>query len=223
MGLGLVLREGLVVGPSNPGMIRVSFSCPARPRKVTERSPWPGQNRGELQQHVCQAMIAISVLCLHCGALLNNTWQVSPFSKCLVTRLCMMFLQESFLRQQTLANLDRGAASASVAISDPVTQSTFLHKGPFTHAIFDAISDAILHTKRALPYPARMSFSRSIAWIGKKVITLFKATLLSNSCSLDGISLQRYATKSPCGVGWGRFCTQNCTKIASKSHEKSHV
>ena len=39
--------------------------------------------------------------------------------------------------------------------------------GPFTHAMFDAIS----RTKRTLPYPARMLFSRSIAWIGKKVIT----------------------------------------------------
>ena len=46
-------------------------------------------------------------------------------------------------------------------------------KGPFTHAIFDAISDAISRTKRSLPYPARMLFSRSIAWIGKKVITYY--------------------------------------------------
>ena len=45
-------------------------------------------------------------------------------------------------------------------------------QGPFTHAIFDAIS----RTKRALPYPARMLFSRSIAWIGKKVITYYLKT-----------------------------------------------
>ena len=52
----------------------------------------------------------------------------------------------------------------------------FTPKGPFTHAIFEAISDAISHTKRALPYPARMPFSRSIAWIGKKVITYYLKT-----------------------------------------------
>ena len=49
-------------------------------------------------------------------------------------------------------------------------------KGPFTHAIFDAISDAISRTKRALPYPARMFFSRSIAWIGKKGMTYYSNT-----------------------------------------------
>ena len=47
-----------------------------------------------------------------------------------------------------------------------------MHKGPFTHAISDAIS----RTKRALPYPARMSFSRSIVWIGKKVMTYYLKT-----------------------------------------------
>ena len=36
--------------------------------------------------------------------------------------------------------------------------------------------DAISRTKRALPYPARMSFSRSIAWIGKKVMTYYLKT-----------------------------------------------
>ena len=46
------------------------------------------------------------------------------------------------------------------------------HKGPFTHAISDAIS----RTKRSLPYPARMLFSRSIAWIGKKVVTYYLKT-----------------------------------------------
>ena len=49
----------------------------------------------------------------------------------------------------------------------------WLHKGPFTHATFDAISDAISRTKRAWPYPARIFFSWSIAWIGKKVITYY--------------------------------------------------
>ena len=33
-----------------------------------------------------------------------------------------------------------------------------ISKGPFTHAIFDAISGAISRTKCALPYPARMFF-----------------------------------------------------------------
>ena len=32
------------------------------------------------------------------------------------------------------------------------------HKGPFTRAIFDAISDAISRTKRALPYSVRTLF-----------------------------------------------------------------
>ena len=36
---------------------------------------------------------------------------------------------------------------------------TWHHIGPFTHAIFDAISGAISRTKRALPYPARIFFS----------------------------------------------------------------
>ena len=45
-------------------------------------------------------------------------------------------------------------------------------KGPFTHAIFDGIS----RTTRALPYPARIFFSWSFAWIGKKVITYYFKT-----------------------------------------------
>ena len=43
---------------------------------------------------------------------------------------------------------------------------------------FDAISDAISRTKRDLPYPARMSFSRSIVWMGKKVMTYYLKTPL---------------------------------------------
>ena len=46
--------------------------------------------------------------------------------------------------------------------------SSFL--GPFACATFDAIADAISRTKRALPYPALMLFSRSIASIGKNHI-----------------------------------------------------
>ena len=43
-------------------------------------------------------------------------------------------------------------------------------KGPFTHAIFDAISDAISRTKRALPYPARMFFFREASrGLGRKL------------------------------------------------------
>ena len=52
----------------------------------------------------------------------------------------------------------------------------WISKGPFTHAIFDAISDAISRTKRAWPYPARMFISRSILWIGKKGITYYLKT-----------------------------------------------
>ena len=57
-----------------------------------------------------------------------------------------------------------------------VWKKKMLRKGPFTHAIFDAISGAISRTKCALPYPARMFFSCSIAWIGKKVITYYFKT-----------------------------------------------
>ena len=65
------------------------------------------------------------------------------------------------------------------------------------------IFDAILRTKRPLPYPALMLSSRSIAWIGKEVYhILFEDTPLSNFCQLGGILSQRYATKNPCGVGW---------------------
>ena len=42
----------------------------------------------------------------------------------------------------------------------------------------------ISRTKRALTYPVRILFSRNIAW--------------------SGILSQRYATKNPCGVGWGQ-------------------
>ena len=95
-------------------------------------------------------------------------------------------------------------------------QTDVQSKGPFTHAIFDAISDAISRKKRSLPYPARMLFSRSIAWIGKKVITYYLKTPFFQSSASLGILSQRYAIKNPCGVGWGRFCAQNRIKIASK-------
>ena len=49
-------------------------------------------------------------------------------------------------------------------------------KARLTHANFDAISGEISRTKRALPYPARMLFSRSIARMGKKVITYYLNT-----------------------------------------------
>ena len=57
-------------------------------------------------------------------------------------------------------------------LPSPLTHPCNVTKGPFTHAIFDSIS----RTKRALPYPARMPFSRSIAWIGKEVITYYLKT-----------------------------------------------
>ena len=86
-------------------------------------------------------------------------------------------------------------------------------------AIFDAIPAPISRTKRALSYPARMLLSRSIAWTGNKVITCYlKTPLFPISANLAVFFSQRYATKNACGVGWGRFCTQNRIKIASKSH-----
>ena len=86
-------------------------------------------------------------------------------------------------------------------------------EGAFTHADFDAISDAISRTKRALPYPARMHFTRSIARIEKKVITLFEDTLFPISAILVVSLSQRYATNNPCGVGWGKFCTQEAKEV----------
>ena len=71
-------------------------------------------------------------------------------------------------------------------------------KGPFTHAFFNAISDTISRTKRALPYPARMLFSRSIAWIGKKVITYYLKTLffpISANLTVFSRSVTRLKTR----------------------------
>ena len=61
-----------------------------------------------------------------------------------------------------------------------------------------------------------MLFSRSIAWIGKKVITYYlKPPFFQVSASLAVFFFsQRYAIKNPCGVGWGRFCAQNRIEIA---------
>ena len=81
-----------------------------------------------------------------------------------------------------------------------------LYKGPFTHAIFDVIS----RTKRALPIQHGCYFSRSIAWIGKKVtvITYYLKTLyFPTSANLAVFFSQRCATKNLCGVGWARFYT----------------
>ena len=96
----------------------------------------------------------------------------------------------------------------------------FQCKGPFTHAIFDAISDAISRAKRALPYPARMLFSRSIVWIGKKVITYcFKTPFIPISANLVVFCRSVTRLKTRAGLAGAGFVR----KIAPKSHEKSHV
>ena len=98
-------------------------------------------------------------------------------------------------------------------MSAPTFTHEHTYKGPFTHEIFDAISDVISRTKRALPYPARI-FSRSIAWTGKKVITYYwKKLFFPISANLRWWYFVA-ALRDPCGVGWGRFYTQNRVEIA---------
>ena len=88
-------------------------------------------------------------------------------------------------------------------------------KGPFTHAIFDAISDAISRAKRALPYPARMLFSRSIVWIGKKVITYcLKTPFIPISANLVVFCRSVTRLKTRAGLAGAGFVH----KTASKSH-----
>ena len=104
------------------------------------------------------------------------------------------------------------------------TQSSELRflpcKGPFTHAIFNAIFDAISRTKRALPYPAQKLFSGRIAWNGKKVITYYLKTpffAISANFAVFFRSVRRLNTRAgQAGAGFVR-------KSAPKSHEKSHV
>ena len=100
-----------------------------------------------------------------------------------------------------------------VCLSYPTPWNTL--KGPFTHAIFDAISDAISRAKRALPYPARMLFSRSIVWIGKKVITYcFKTPFIPISANLVVFCRSVTRLKTRAGLAGAGFVR----KIASKSH-----
>ena len=78
---------------------------------------------------------------------------------------------------------------------------SLLPKGPFTHAIFDAISI----TNRAL--------TRRNAWIGKKAIKYYlKTPFFPISANLAVFCRSVTRLKKPCGVGWGRFCTQNRSK-----------
>ena len=49
------------------------------------------------------------------------------------------------------------------------SRSNWHFKGPFTHAIFDAISGAISRTKRALPYPARIYFREASRGLERKL------------------------------------------------------
>ena len=77
--------------------------------------------------------------------------------------------------------------------------------------IFDAISRA----KRALPYPARMLFSRSIVWIGKKVITYcLKTPFIPISANLVVFCRSVTRLKTRAGLAGAGFVR----KIASKSH-----
>ena len=107
-------------------------------------------------------------------------------------------------------------------LSDTITHERRARsvQGSFTHAIFDAVSDAISRTKHALPYPTRMLFSLIIAWIGIKGITYYlKAPFFPISANLAVFCriVKRLKTRG----GWagaGFVC-----KIASKSHERSHV
>ena len=70
-------------------------------------------------------------------------------------------------RRQMLGKKGAEIETSKIESSKGCKQELMSEHDQFTHAIFDAIS----RTKRALPYPARMSCSRSIAWIGKKVMT----------------------------------------------------
>ena len=70
--------------------------------------------------------------------------------------------------------------------------------------------------KPALPYPARMPFSRRMARIGKQVITYSSKTPLfpiSANLVVFGAALR---DQNPVRGRRVRFCTQNCIKIAWK-------
>ena len=90
-----------------------------------------------------------------------------------VTRNIMWWaadVNESF--HKTLAR-DPKVVKQVEQLSSAVTCEYFMRtKDPCAHAISDAIS----RTKRVLPYPARLFFSRSIVWVGKKVITYYLKT-----------------------------------------------
>ena len=55
-------------------------------------------------------------------------------------------------------------------------------KAPFTHPIFEAIFNAILRTKRALSYPARMLFRETSRGCERKLSHLVDDIPLSNVC-----------------------------------------
>ena len=103
----------------------------------------------------------------------------------------------------------------SFMITEQLFCPEIIRKGPFTHAIFDVISDAISRAKRALPYPTRMLFSRSIVWIGKKVITYcLKTPFISISVNLVVFCRSVTRLKARAGLAGAGFVR----KIASKSH-----
>ena len=89
---------------------------------------------------------------------------------------------------------------------------------PVTRAIFVAIS----HTKHAPPYPARMLFSPSIAWIGKKVIT---HTLLSKYYSKHyrlSVMLPLYRTMRSWGLVFAPINFFHSYANFKSSHSGNH-
>ena len=147
---------------------------------------------------VGRKMPTFKIFCELCGVVGNSPW----------------FLQHASFAISTEESADSvGAVASSWWVME---QLRCLSKGPFTHAIFDAISRA----KRALPYPTRMLFSRSIVWIGKKVITYcLKTPFISISANLVVFCRSVTRLKTCAGLAGAGFVR----KIASKSHEKSHV
>ena len=72
-------------------------------------------------------------------------------------------------------------------------------------------------TKHAPAYPARMFFREASRGFEKKVITYYlKTPFFPISANLAVFCRSVRRLKKPCGLGWGRFCTQNCIEVAWK-------
>ena len=74
-------------------------------------------------------------------------------------------------------------------------------KVPFTWMIFDAILDAILCTKRTLPYPSQILFAKHRGDWKENYDILVEGTPLSSLCQLGGVLSQCYTTKSCASQG----------------------